>query len=99
MSTKFVPLTTRPASTSRQGMTRLRCTPLRLARPAARAGREPARPDRAAWLPRHGALRRGAEDVIPPRGAHAEAPGVVLEVVAHVRLAQPPPRAGARRVV
>src|SRR3954447_5563280 len=30
MSTKFVPLTTRPASTSRQGMTRLRCTPSRL---------------------------------------------------------------------
>jgi hypothetical protein len=27
MSTKFVPLTTRPASTSRQGITRLRCTP------------------------------------------------------------------------
>src|SRR5258706_15532129 len=25
MSTKFVPLTTRPASTSRHGMTRLRC--------------------------------------------------------------------------
>src|SRR5688572_27345180 len=30
MSTKFVPLTTRPASTSRHGMTRLRCTPPRL---------------------------------------------------------------------
>src|SRR4051794_21854629 len=28
MSTKFVPLTTRPASTSRHGMTRLRCTRL-----------------------------------------------------------------------
>ena len=38
MSTKFVPLTTRPASTSRQGMTRLRCTPSRVvARPRALA--------------------------------------------------------------
>src|SRR3954463_10725679 len=27
MSTKLVPLTTRPSSTSRQGITRLRCTP------------------------------------------------------------------------
>src|SRR5690242_19135128 len=31
MSTKFVPLTTRPASTSRQGITRLRCTSLTVA--------------------------------------------------------------------
>src|SRR3954452_56705 len=31
MSTKFVPLTTRPASTSRQGITRLRCTSVTVA--------------------------------------------------------------------
>ena len=34
MSTKFVPLTTRPASTSRQGMTRLRCIASRVVRRA-----------------------------------------------------------------
>ena len=36
-------------------------------------------------------LRRGAEDVVPVRARHAEAALVVLEVVAHVQLAQPPP--------
>src|SRR4051794_41824521 len=41
MSTKFVPLTTRPASTSRQGMTRLRCTPSRLRGGVALRRRQP----------------------------------------------------------
>src|SRR6187200_918551 len=40
MSTKFVPLTTRPASTSRQGMTRLRCTDPRLRGQVALGGRQ-----------------------------------------------------------
>ena len=44
------------------------------------------------------ALRR-AEDVVPERGAHAEALRVVLEVVAHVQLAHELAEARARPVV
>ena len=56
MSTKFVPLTTRPASTSRQGMTRLRCTWPRLV-PRSPAAREGAR---VGCLPVRGALARAS---------------------------------------
>ena len=45
------------------------------------------------------AARRGAEDVVPVGGAHAEARVVVLEVVAHVELAQLLPDARPRDVV
>src|SRR4051812_14385126 len=45
------------------------------------------------------AAQRGAEDVVPERGADSEAARVVLEVVAHVQLAHHLPEAGPRREV
>src|SRR5687767_889568 len=45
------------------------------------------------------AARSRAEDVVPPRGADAEPAAVVLEVVAHVELAQALARARPRLVV
>src|SRR3954454_7745732 len=57
------------------------------------------RPYSRLWRVAARALLGGAEDVVPERGADAEAAGVVLEVVAHVELSEQPSRAGTRLVM